>query len=347
MKVKKLVSLVLMLCIVSAFTCVGPTNVAFAANSAITNGVQWNNTAGNPINAYGGSIIKDGSTYYWVGTEYDPSVAPKKTDYVATNLYSSTDLVNWTFRKAILTRTSHPDLENGTDITWCSRPAIFYSSYSKKWVLINEWQDVNTMALGNNEIGWATCSTIDGDYTWQGHYLPDGYAFHDMSMYSENGKNYFTTSNWDGPNGADCAIWEMGSDDKVSTRIKTFDISGQIEGTHLFKRNNYYYWIGSEKVGWRGSVPKYTKATTIAGLGSSPYTSISCSGTDADTGFKAQCDFVLPIVSSSGTTYMYCGDRWSIFYPSYAPGNQIWLPMTWSGDTPSLTWTSSWKPVTK
>lgn len=343
---KKWISLALMLCMVSLFVIAGPESPAFASEDSINNGDVWYDTSGNPINAYGGLIIKNGGTYYWVGTQYDPAVAPRKTDYVATNLYSSTDLVHWTFRNSILTRFSHPDLENGSDITWCSRPGLFYSEYTHRWVLINEWQDVNTMGNGDNEIGWATCPTIDGDYTWQGHYAPDGYPFHDMSIYSENGTNYFITSNWDGPHGADCAIWEMGPDDRVSTRVKTFNISGEIEGTHLFKRNNYYYWIGSEKAGWRGSVPKYTKATSIAGLGSSPFTSISCTGTDADTGFRAQCDFVLPIVSSSGTTYMYCADRWSIFHPQYAPGNQIWLPMTWNGDVPSLTWTPSWRPVT-
>ncbi len=104
------------------------------------------------------------------------------------------------------------------------------------------------MVLGNNEIGWVTCSTIDGDYTWQGHYAPDGYPFHDMSMYSENGKNYFTTSNWDGPNGNGCVIWGMGPDDKVGIRIKTFDIPGQIKGIDLFKKIIIITGLGSSNL---------------------------------------------------------------------------------------------------
>ncbi len=316
--------------------CAGAATV-----SAIKPGVQWYDTAGNEIKALGGLVTYYNGTYYWVGSELEDKSG--FGDFVATNLYSSTDLMNWTFRRAILTRSSHADLDNASLNTWCGRPSLFYSSANNRWVLYNEWQTSN-MTAGDNDLGWATCSTVDGNYAWQGHFKPGGYPFHDSSVYSENEKNYFVTSNWDG-GGADGAIWEIGADDKPGTLVTSWNLSGEIEGTHLFKRNGYYYWIGSEKAGWRGSQSKYIKATTMAGLKSAGgYTTLSYTGTDSATGYNSQCDFVL-LIEGTGD-YILCKDKWSQFYPSYGTGDQVWLPLQWNGDTPSVAWTDQWVPNT-
>jgi hypothetical protein len=306
-------------------------SINLSAATSIKPGVQWYDTSGHEINCLGGLVFYNNGTYYWVGTDF----ANKSQ-----NLYSSTDLMNWTFRKAILTPSSHSDVANAY---WCARPSLFYSAANNRWVLYVEWQ-TQDMGTGNNDLGWATCSTIDGNYTWQGHFKPGGYPFHDASLYSESGKNYFITSNWDG-GGADGAIWEIGSNDKPGTMITYWNISGEIEGTHLFKRNGYYYWIGSEKAGWRGSKSKFIKATSMTGLkNNSGYTTLSYSGPGSDTGFDSQCDFVLPIAGSS--TYMLCKDKWSYFNSALGTGDQVWLPLQWNGDTPYVVWYDSWTPGT-
>ncbi|KAF6601275.1 beta-xylosidase, partial [Paenibacillus sp. EKM208P] len=42
-------------------------SLSATASTAITNGTDWKDTAGNPIQANSGNILKVGSTYYWYG----------------------------------------------------------------------------------------------------------------------------------------------------------------------------------------------------------------------------------------------------------------------------------------
>ena len=66
--------------------------LAHATNSnQLQNGSLWLDTNGDPIDAYGGCILKSGSTYYWYGNSG-----------IYVNCYSSSDLVHWTFSHAIL-----------------------------------------------------------------------------------------------------------------------------------------------------------------------------------------------------------------------------------------------------
>ncbi|MFF6981356.1 hypothetical protein ACFZAV_27520 [Streptomyces sp. NPDC008343] len=86
------------------------------STSSIANDTVWTDTAGNPVLAQGGTVLKVGSTYYWVGQKL-VSGQPK-----AINLYSSTDLENWTFEKAILEQDgSKPYL---TYPLWLGRPQL-------------------------------------------------------------------------------------------------------------------------------------------------------------------------------------------------------------------------------
>ena len=40
------------------------------AQSVISSGTTWKDTAGSLIEAHGGGLIKVGSTYYWVGEDH-------------------------------------------------------------------------------------------------------------------------------------------------------------------------------------------------------------------------------------------------------------------------------------
>lgn len=84
---------------------------AVAATSWIAPGAIWYDTDGKKIDAHGGSVVKRGDTFYWVGqsaSNSEPSsfsymfAVPKQFSRILTfqidqtpMMYSSTDLLNW------------------------------------------------------------------------------------------------------------------------------------------------------------------------------------------------------------------------------------------------------------
>ena len=74
---------------------------------------------GKHIQAHGGGVLKVNDTYYWVGED--------KTDgssFQNINCYSSTNLVEWSYVRSVLTRQGNGDLGPNRVI---ERPKIVYS----------------------------------------------------------------------------------------------------------------------------------------------------------------------------------------------------------------------------
>ena len=79
--------------------------------SSLTNLTAWKTTDGQVIQAHGGSVLKDGDTFYWVGqgapdnvpTDYNGAGGVFKNQWLYTtiNMYKSKDLVNWQFDNAV------------------------------------------------------------------------------------------------------------------------------------------------------------------------------------------------------------------------------------------------------
>ncbi|OZG57515.1 1,4-beta-N-acetylmuramidase [Bifidobacterium tissieri] len=77
----------------------------------LTNLTAWKTTDGQVIQAHGGSVLKDGDTFYWVGqgapdnvpTDYNGAngVFANQWLYTTINMYKSKDLVNWQFANAV------------------------------------------------------------------------------------------------------------------------------------------------------------------------------------------------------------------------------------------------------
>lgn len=66
------------------------------ARTAITPGRPWFDTAGNRIQAHGGSIIEVDGTFYWYGENKERSTPGSGIWHWGVRCYSSTDLYNWT-----------------------------------------------------------------------------------------------------------------------------------------------------------------------------------------------------------------------------------------------------------
>jgi hypothetical protein len=147
---------------------------ATAAPVAFDNGQTITDTAGNLMHAHGGGMLKVGNTYYLVGEQ--------RNDYLfdQVSMYSSTDLVNWTFENDILSAESHPDLSPSN----IERPKVIYNASTGKYVL---WaHKENGVDYGDAEVAVAVSDTVDGDYAYQGSFRPAGYDSRDMTLFVDS-----------------------------------------------------------------------------------------------------------------------------------------------------------------
>lgn len=133
-------------------------HTAQAASVTITNGTDWKDTAGNPIQANSGNILKVGSTYYWYGEHATNGTFDK------VNVYTSTDLKNWTFGNSILTKSSAAEL-NSSKI---ERPKVIYNAATKKYVLWAHYENGSDYSLAR--VAVATSDTPDGNFVYQGRW---------------------------------------------------------------------------------------------------------------------------------------------------------------------------------
>ncbi len=105
------------------------------ANAQITEftpGKIWKDNNGKHINAHGGGIIKYGDKYYWYGEN-----RPMRgfTTEVGVEVYSSTDLMNWTDEGVALavSEEAGSDIERGCIM---ERPKVVYCAKTGKFVML-------------------------------------------------------------------------------------------------------------------------------------------------------------------------------------------------------------------
>lgn len=130
--------------------------------SAIPNGQPYYDTAGNPIQAFGGAFLEVDGAYYWVGQDFTPDKDPTSISKV--NMYKSTDFLNWDKVGSVLTANT-PDVNGNLLLASCKveRPKLLYNAPTKKYVLWAHWE-VNDN-YGPSEIITATADHVEGPYT--------------------------------------------------------------------------------------------------------------------------------------------------------------------------------------
>lgn len=295
-----------------------------AVPTAIIPGGSWTDSSSNSIQAHGEGMIKVGSTYYWFGEDRSQN----NSAFININCYSSTDLVHWTFRNHALTQQSSGDLGPNRVV---ERPKVIYNASTQKYVM---YMHIDNSSYGEAKVGVATSSTIDGTYTYQGSYNPLGNQSRDMTVFQDTDGSayliYSTNSN------TDMKIDKL-STDYLSDTSTVYTFSGvRWEAPGMFKVNGRYYLIISSPTGWAPNPNMYTSATSLAGSWSTA-TGLALNSPNT---YDSQDAYILPVTGSSGTTYIYMGDRWD----SNALGNSryIWLPLQFSGTSISLSYYDAW-----
>lgn len=312
----------LCLAVAAALATAGP---AAAAPQTITNGTQFTDTSGNALHAHGGGVIKVGSYYYWFGEHRN---ADNTFQYV--DAYRSTDMKNWEFRNHVLTQSSASELASAN----IERPKVMYNASTGKFVM---WMHKeNGTDYGEARAAVAVSDTVDGNYTWQGSFRPlDTHMSRDITVFVDtDGTGYMISA---ARENYDLQIYRLTADyTGIAALVADPWHNGHREAPALFKRNGVYFMLTSGATGWNPNQQQYATATSITG----PWTAMTNIG-DSTT-YGSQTAYVLPVQGTSGTSYLYMGDRWgNAFGGTVNDSRYVWLPLTFPTTT---TMSMSWSP---
>ncbi|MFE4963334.1 RICIN domain-containing protein [Streptomyces sp. NPDC056660] len=312
----------LCLAVIGALSTAGP---AAAAAQTVTNGTQFTDTSGNIVHAHGGGVIKVGSYYYWFGEDRNSDNTFKYVD-----AYRSTDLKTWEFRNHVLTQSSASEL--GT--AYIERPKVIYNAATGKFVM---WMHKeNGVDYSEARAAVAVSDTVDGTYTYQGSFQPLGqYMSRDITTFVDtDGTAYMVSA---ANENYDLHIYRLTADyTAIASLVANPWAGGHREAPALFKRNGVYFMLTSGATGWSANQQQYATATSLSG----PWTAFTNVGDS--TAYNSQTAYVLPVTGTSGTSYLYLGDRWgNSFGGTVNDSRYVWLPLTFPTTT---TMSMSWYP---
>ncbi|WP_020125367.1 RICIN domain-containing protein [Streptomyces sp. 303MFCol5.2] len=314
--------LALCLVLMGALATAGP---AQAASVTIVNGTQFNDSSGSPVHAHGGGVLKVGSYYYWFGENRNTDNTFRYVD-----AYRSTDLKNWEFRNHVLTQSSDSELADAN----IERPKVMYNASTGKFVM---WMHKeNGTDYSEARAAVAVSDTVDGNYTWQGSFRPlDQHMSRDITVFVDSdGAGYMISA---ARENYDLQIYRLTADyTGIASLVADPWHGGHREAPALFKRGGVYFMLTSGATGWSPNQQQYATATSLAG----PWSAMTNVGDT--TAYGSQTAYVLPVQGTSGTSYLYLGDRWgNSFGGTVNDSRYVWLPLTFPTTT-SLS--MSWSP---
>jgi hypothetical protein len=302
----------------------GSTAAGGATTVTFRNGVFWNDTSGKRIEAHGGGFLKVGDTWYWFGEDKSGNSGTFK----AVNCYASKDLVSWEFRRAVLTRSTAPQLNTPDRII--ERPKVLYNDATKMFVMWAHWDNGNYSEASASVF---TSPTVDGNYTFVKSFKPFGNMSRDDSLFKEDsGTAYFMSA---ANNNLDMMLYQL-TDDYLDTKQQVAKLwaGASREAPAMFKVGSTYFMITSGATGWNPNQAQYASAPSITG----PWSNLANLGDN--TTFDSQPTYIIPIVGTETTTYLYAGDRWQD--PDLASSKYIWLPLVVNGTKLTMNSQTQW-----
>ena len=295
-------------------------------NIPVHTGEAWNDIDGNKINAHGAGILIHEGTYYMFGEIKKGTtwLVPGQTweDFRVPaggiSCYASKDLVNWENKgAALLAVTGNPnhDLDTGKVI---ERPKVVYNKKTKKFVM---WMHVDANDYSYSRAGVATSDLPQGPYTYLGSVQPNGQMSRDMTLFADDDdKAYLIYSSESNKIMHVCLL----SDDYLTPTEKYSRITNASnrEAPAIFKFNHKYYLITSDCTGWSPNPASYAVAENL--LGKWKQMGNPCKGIGANTTFKSQSTFVLPMPGKMDM-FIFMADRWNKL--NLEDSKYVWLPL--------------------
>lgn len=342
---------------------------AALAQPQIKSGQPWFDTSGNRIYAGGGGFWHENGLYYWVG-EGNKGISGCSDCSSQFNLYSSPDLVNWTFVGAPLLNVNIDAPVAGP--YRMERPKIFKCPGTGKYSM---WFHCDTPGFTLRSVGVLSADAVEGPYTFTSPcFKPDGLDSYDMGTYTDATGAYLVRSVMNQYAG----ISAMNDD---CTNVTGIISSGpRIEGQAIMNDGGRYYLWGSHLTGWAPNDAVFSEAgDTLVGANwtyigertmhqavgawcrsertmlcvprAIAVAAAVCvperagNPSNDSTTFDSQSTFILPYTDASGeTTYIYMGDRWNANGPGgLQNATYIWLPLVPPSASGSANWTMPWR----
>lgn len=327
------------------------THTAFAALGTINNDAWKTTHNGKTIYAQAHWIAKFGSTYYLYGEKtqtqvayHDTGTAGTDDSYIATQVYTSTDLINWSEATQVVV---HQTNIAATD--YMGRVCGVIKNPAGTYVM---W--VKYTGSAGKGVACLTSSSPTGPFVWDHlqtavpnivySYPGDGSIFLDTK---NGGKPYFICS--DGHGRAHGYVCPFSSDCKTinaATQVGTWISDGQEAGNMFYTPSNgYYHYASSQTNGYSYSYAFEVHSTNLLSGYSADGT---FNGTTSTNTYWAQVTYCLPVVGSSGTTFMMACDRWVNYSTNYktaghGTGFHVWCPVTVTSASPTFNALATWK----
>ena len=239
-------------------------------DTAIVNGSDWKDVQGNPIAAHEGDIARFNGVFYWYGSSYANNPKglfrmPAGPVWNGVQVYSSTDLKNWTYKGVCL-----PRPENGFGkLGATGRSHVIYNTKTKKYVMWYRW----FVAMPASFLCVATADHPEGPFTPHGPRemgTSNGFAS-DMNVFQDDdGKAYVIYCDHSKPE--EGGGWRYGirvdslSDDYLTSNKDGVLVFPQgCEAPAMIKYKGKYIAVASGVHGWAGSDTKCAVADSPLG----------------------------------------------------------------------------------
>ncbi len=294
-------------------------NAANASSDAaplVRNGVPWFDNQGKIVNAHGACIVEDNGKYYLFG-EWK---SDNSNSFPGFSCYSSDDLVNWKFENVVLPMQKDGIL--GPNRVG-ERVKVMKCPSTGEYVM---YMHADDMGYKDPQIGYATCKTIAGDYTFHGPLLYKGKPIRrwDMGAFQDSdGTGYLLIHHG--------IIYRLSKDYRSAEVVVLNSLKNSGESPAMFKKNGLYYMLYSGLTSWEKNDNFYFTAPAVEG----PWTYQGLFAPKGTLTHNSQTTFVFPLVRGNDTIPMFMGDRWS--YPHQASAaTYVWLPMQVNGEKLSI-----------
>ncbi|MEZ0537359.1 family 43 glycosylhydrolase [Caldicellulosiruptoraceae bacterium PP1] len=255
------------------------------------------------------TTIKVGDKYY----RYDYNSVDGK--FVSLICSSSTDLINWTKEKDVLTASSHNDLQS------CKLESIniLYNEKTKRYVMWAHYENAEDYSLGRVLVAVSQSDSPSSEFTvvGQGSFRPLENDSRDISIFKDDDGSAYLISATN--TNADLAIYKLTDDYLGIEKLVSKPYKGLYrEAPGMVKKDGVYYLFTSAAAGWYPSQAMYSTATSLEGPWSEPKP-IGNSST-----FSGQSNAIIKFTGTEATSYFAVIYRW-------LRGDSLWLPVIFDG----------------
>jgi hypothetical protein len=291
---------------------------------AIYSGTPWFDQKGNVVSAHGANIIKDKGKFYLFGEAHSDT----GNAFAGFNCYSSKDLYNWKFERVALPVQKSGKL--GVNSVG-ERVKVMKNPKTKEYIM---YMHADSITYKNQFVGYATSRKITGPYQFKGPLLFNGKPIKkwDMGTFQDtDGSGYILIHGGE--------IYKLADDYKSVVEQINPNMTSGFESPTMLKKDGIYYLIGSNLSSWERNDNYYYTSNSIKG----PWISRGLIAPEGSLTWNSQSTFVLPIVGTKTTTYMFMGDRWS-FPKQASSATYVWQPLIISGTSISMpTYQEAWQ----